>query len=96
LWEYLQESEYFSGKTTFIITTDHGRGTTPLDSWRSHGTDIKGSDQTWIIAFRKRITPAGEMSNQATHFNNQIAPTIRELTGLEQTDTKGYGTPIKF
>ena len=36
------------------------------------------------------------MSSQATHFNNQIAPTIRELTGLEQTDTKGYGTPIKF
>jgi hypothetical protein len=67
-----------------------------LDSWRSHGTDVKGSDQTWIIAFGKGIANAGEMSNQAPLFNNQIAPTVRELTGLEQINTQGYGTPIKF
>lgn len=96
LWEYVQGSEYYRGKTTFIITTDHGRGTAPLDSWRSHGTDVKGSDQTWIIAFGKGIANAGEISNQAPLFNNQIAPTVRELTGLEQINTQGYGTPIKF
>ena len=60
------------GKTTFIITTDHGRGTKPIDSWRGHGVDVKGSDQTWIIIFGKGVSPKGEVSKKGQLFNNQI------------------------
>ena len=31
------------------ITTDHGRGTEPIDTWRGHGKEIIGSDQVWAM-----------------------------------------------
>ena len=96
LWEYTQRREYYKGKTTFIITTDHGRGTNPIDSWKGHGVDIKGSDQTWIIIFGKGVSPNGEISNVNQLFSNQIAPSIRELLDLPQKKEKGYGIPIRF
>ena len=33
---------YYKDKTTFIITTDHGRGTNPIESWKSHGIRSHG------------------------------------------------------
>ncbi len=41
------------------ITTDHGRGTVPIDTWRGHGKDIIGSDQVWVMAFGKKIKSIG-------------------------------------
>ncbi len=96
LWEYTQNSEYYKGKTTFIITTDHGRGSKPIDSWKGHGIEIKGSDQTWIIIFGKGVSPKGEMDQSNQLYNNQIAPLIRELLGLPHKVTKHYGVPIKI
>ena len=94
LWEYTQQKEYYKGKTTFIITTDHGRGTKPIDSWRGHGVDVKGSDQTWIIIFGKGVSPKGEVSKKGQLFNNQIAPLIRDLMGLTQQNGDDYGAPL--
>jgi bisphosphoglycerate-independent phosphoglycerate mutase (AlkP superfamily) len=34
LWSYTQNNSYYKGKTIFFITTDHGRGTAPIDSWK--------------------------------------------------------------
>ena len=31
LWDYLQSNERYKGKTSIIITVDHGRGATRLD-----------------------------------------------------------------
>ena len=96
LWNYIENNAYYSGKTTFIITTDHGRGTTPIDSWRSHGTKIKGSDQTWIITFGNGILVKGELKIENQLYTNQIAPTIRKLFGLDQKEENGYGRPLSL
>ena len=94
LWNYTQKSEYYRGKTTFIITTDHGRGTHPIDSWRSHGTKIKGSDQTWILLFGKGVAPLGEVNREGQLYNHQIAATVRMLLGLPQKEDQAYGRPF--
>ena len=52
LWDFVQKDPVYRGKTTFLITTDHGRGTQPLDTWRSHGTDIEGADEIWYAVSR--------------------------------------------
>jgi len=96
LWNFTQQSDHYRGKTTFIITTDHGRGTDPLDSWRSHGIKIKGSDQTWIIIFGKGVVPLGEVTRENQLYNHQIAPTVRKLLELPQKEGEGYGHPIQF
>lgn len=93
LWNYVQSSDYYKDKTTFIITTDHGRGTQPIDTWRSHGTKIKGADQTWLILFGNAVAPKGEISQNQV-FTNQVASTVRSLMGLELPKDQSYGSPI--
>ena len=40
----------YRGKTSIVITTDHGRGTSPMTEWKSHGTIYQGSDEIWAAA----------------------------------------------
>ena len=79
----------------FIITTDHGRGTNPIDTWRSHGKDIKGADEVWLIAFGNKIKSTGEQTYKNQLYSNQIARTIAEILGVEITD-KTIGNKLEF
>ena len=47
LWGLMQSMPRYHGKTTFIITTDHGRGDGPK-AWRDHGKDVAGAENTWM------------------------------------------------
>ena len=47
LWETLQAMPQYAGKTSLVITTDHGRGHT-RSGWKSHGASIPGSDLVWV------------------------------------------------
>src|SRR5262249_55381244 len=47
LWERLQALPAYRERTTFIITTDHGRGSGPTE-WKEHGVEQKGSENIWI------------------------------------------------
>ena len=95
LWEFYQGDSYYKDKTTFIITTDHGRGTNPIDSWKSHGKEVTGSDETWLIIFGKGVKARGEVGNNQI-YNNQIAPLIRKLMNLPQKFGSDYGQPISL
>ncbi len=95
LWEFTQSDSFYRGNTTFIITTDHGRGTEPLDTWRSHGQNIPGADQVWVIAFGKGVRPLGEIKTKEQLFTNQIAASIAEFFKLE-LDQSGVGGIFNF
>ncbi len=47
LWQTLQSMDHYRGRTTLIVTTDHGRGRTPAD-WAEHDAGIEGSQDIWI------------------------------------------------
>ena len=47
LWDELQSDRFYRGRTSLVITVDHGRGRTPRD-WRQHGAGIEGSDDIWV------------------------------------------------
>ena len=95
--EFKNQIEWWTDKdkTTFIITTDHGRGTNPIDSWKSHGKEVTGSDETWLIIFGKGVKARGEVGNNQI-YNNQIAPLIRKLMNLPQKFGSDYGQPISL
>ncbi|MBL6610944.1 MAG: phosphoglyceromutase [Flavobacteriaceae bacterium] len=96
LWDFVQNDPYYKDATTFLITTDHGRGTDPLDTWKGHGTQIKGADQTWLILFGKQVDPLGEIDGDVQLYTNQVTPTVRQLLGLPQLVGKGYGSPLEL
>ena len=95
VWEFTQQDDFYKDQTVFLITTDHGRGTEPLDTWRSHGSDIKGAGSVWMVAFGKDIDPRGEVMGEEQLYSNQIAPTILKILDLP-ISKEIEGKPIKL
>ena len=59
LWETMQAMPEYRGQTTFILTTDHGRGS-GLVEWKEHGVDEKGSENIWIAVMGPDTPARGE------------------------------------
>jgi hypothetical protein len=82
LWERLQALPAYRDRTTFIITTDHGRGSGPVD-WKEHGIEQKGSENIWIAVLGPDTPPLGERSHTAEVHQAQIAATVAALLGKD-------------
>ncbi len=95
LWEFTQQDTFYKDQTVFLITTDHGRGTEPLDTWRSHGSQIKGAHAVWMIAFGKGIEALGEVGQEEQLYANQLAPTVIQLLGMPIAK-EIKGEPLRF
>jgi hypothetical protein len=95
LWNFTQQDAFYKGKTTFIITTDHGRGTEPLETWKHHGSSIKNTDQVWVIAFGEKIEAKGEIISEEQLHTKQVAASVAKLLGLEIL-TDSIGKPFTF
>jgi hypothetical protein len=78
LWRTMQAIPEYRGRTTFIITTDHGRG--ERDKWPDHGEDVEGAERIWLAAFGAGVPAQGEIRN-ASVTQSQIASTIASLLG---------------
>ncbi|HSI69021.1 MAG TPA: alkaline phosphatase family protein [Gillisia sp.] len=98
LWAFVQSDPFYKDNTTFIITTDHGRGEkeTESDTWKHHGKTIANSDQTWFIAFGRGIKILGEDVSQKNNYTNQIAKTIASLLGFEYEPKSEAGAPLLY
>ncbi len=88
LWDFAQSHPQYRDKTTLIITTDHGRGTIPKDTWRSHGTKIGGADEIWIALLGPDTEPLGEVDQDTQFYQNQVAATAAALLGVEYKGDK--------
>lgn len=86
IWDFIERDRFYKGKTTIIITTDHGRGTEPIDTWRDHGSSVEGCDQVWVLAMGKGIKSKGEIDSIEQLYSNQIAASIAKLLGVDITD----------
>jgi hypothetical protein len=82
LWSAMQAMPEYRGTTTFIITTDHGRGS-GLAEWKEHGVDQKGSENIWIALIGPDTAALGERSQTGTVTQAQIAATIAALLGKD-------------
>jgi Sulfatase len=96
IWEWVQSEPQYRNKTTLLITTDHGRGTIPVDEWRSHGTKINGADQIWIAAIGAGVKSKGEIKNSDQLYQNQVASTVAELLGFNFTQNGKAGKPLQL
>jgi len=79
LWSAVQKLPGYAGKTSLVITTDHGRGS-GRTAWKSHGTPYLGSDRTWIAVLGPD-TPALGIRRNVNVTQSQVAATVAHLLG---------------
>ena len=82
LWETVQAMPAYRNKTSFVITTDHGRGSGPR-AWRDHNKDVNGAEHVWIAVIGPDTPPLGERTNCAPVAQAQIAATVAALLGQD-------------
>jgi hypothetical protein len=80
LWQTVQAIPQYRGRTTLLLTTDHGRGSGPVE-WKSHGKSTAGSELIWFAALGPDTPPLGERSNPAPFTLGQVAATLAALLG---------------
>ncbi|MBC6994344.1 alkaline phosphatase family protein [Neolewinella lacunae] len=81
LWDFLQSDPVYAGKTSVVITTDHGRGESPMTDWKSHGTSIPGADQIWLAIIGPDTPAKGMIENGPQLYQRQVAATVASLLG---------------
>jgi hypothetical protein len=82
LWERLQALPAYRDRTTFIITTDHGRGSGATE-WKEHGVEQKGSENIWIAVLGPDTPALGERRHIDEVRQAQIAATVAALLGKD-------------
>ena len=82
LWNTMQSMPQYRGKTTFIVTTDHGRGSGPVD-WKEHGIDSPGSEDIWIAVIGPDTPALGERHDVPPVTQAQVAATVAALLGRD-------------
>jgi hypothetical protein len=78
LWRLVQSMPEYAGRTTFLITTDHGRGNLP-SNWGRHGLFVPGSGQTWFALLGHNVVPSGEMKTQNQVYQKELKELMTQL-----------------
>jgi predicted AlkP superfamily pyrophosphatase or phosphodiesterase len=93
LWYMVQTDPFYKNNTSFIITTDHGRGRRE-DNWNTHGFWVSGSGETWLALLGNGIEPVGELYEKQQVYQKQIAATIAILLGLQYEANHPVAKPL--
>ncbi|MBK9315699.1 MAG: phosphoglyceromutase [Acidobacteria bacterium] len=94
LWDYLQSSPKYRGKTSIIITIDHGRGNTIKD-WTDHGEKVPEAQYIWMAFISPDLQLRGEWKNTETIHQNQVAATLCRFLNLDYSENNPRaGKPI--
>lgn len=93
LWQTMQAMPEYAGRTTFIITTDHGRGS-GLEDWTDHGKDVEGAENIWIAVIGPGIPGLGERKNASFVTQAQVAATVAAAVGMDWVKASGAAPPL--
>jgi bisphosphoglycerate-independent phosphoglycerate mutase (AlkP superfamily) len=92
LWRTMQAIPQYHERTTFIITTDHGRGGT-LKDWTDHGRDVAGAEYIWIAVLGPHTPAGGERRETAPITQSQIAATVAAALGFDYSGAEPAAAP---
>ena len=94
LWQFIESDQRYRGKTSIIITTDHGRGKT-LKDWSDHGEDVPEAQNIWMAFVSPQSNLRGEWRETDTIYQNQIAATLCQCLDLDYREhNPNAGKPV--
>jgi len=92
LWQTLQSLDAYRGRTTLILTTDHGRGVQGSD-WAEHDISIPGSDDIWLAVIGPDTPDRGEVTEEGMLYQGQVAATLLQFFGLDMREADPAALP---
>jgi hypothetical protein len=92
LWDTCQSLDQYRGKTTFILTTDHGRGVAP-ENWKHHGAKIDGAENIWMAFLGPDTQALGERSACDPVTQSQVAATLAAFLGEDYRKSVAQADP---
>ena len=95
IWEFVQSDPQYKNKTTILVTTDHGRGTTASGKWTSHGVSVDDAEQIWFAIMGPNTPAIGEMKTQVQVYQKQFAQTMAKIMGYTFTAEHPVADEIK-
>lgn len=79
LWEMAQAHPDSRGRTSLVITVDHGRGRNERD-WTDHGAKVEGAEEVWMAVLGPDTPPLG-VRKDVHATQSMVAATVAALLG---------------
>jgi hypothetical protein len=80
LWKLMQSMPEYAGKTSLVVTTDHGRGPPPVE-WKNHGAKVQGAEYVWAGVLGPDTPSLGERRDVKGLTQGSSAATVAALLG---------------
>ena len=81
LWEWVERTPGYAGRTTLIVLCDHGRGREHRD-WSDHGREVAGAEEIWMAAIGPQV-PALGIVRSGVLIQAQVAATLARAVGQD-------------
>lgn len=88
IWKYLQQEKYYAGKTTLLVTNDHGRHDDNVSNgFINHGDNCYGCRHIELLAIGPDFAKGKVVS---TAYNQtDLSPTIGKILGFKTPYSQG-------
>jgi hypothetical protein len=83
LWDFLQDDPDYAGKTTMLVTNDHGRH---VEDWTGHGDACSGCRTVQLLATGPGIRPG---LSEVPRRLQDIVPTVGRILDFETEHATG-------
>ena len=92
LWAAAQTDPRTRGRTTLVLTADHGRGRTARD-WTDHARRVPGSDEIFVLAIGPGVPASGAVRGGEAVTQSQVAATVARAVGENFPGVTGRAAP---
>ncbi len=82
IWDFVESDPLYKGKTTILITTDHGRGNKIKSQWTSHGQEVSDSHEIWFALIGAKVEALGEVKSKAQVYQKDLIHRVSQLMNL--------------
>jgi len=92
LWDEMQATDAYAGRTTLVVAVDHGRGRTRRE-WTDHGAKVRGADEVWLALLGPRVPPLGSRADHPPVTLAQVAATVAAAVGEDWSAAEPRAAP---
>jgi Type I phosphodiesterase / nucleotide pyrophosphatase len=94
LWYMVQTTPGYANNTSFIITTDHGRGKNTAAAWKVHGPFTAGSGEVWRAAIGPAVEPLGEITTAGKIYQKELPALVEQMAASNKHSLNRTGIAL--